>query len=73
MQVEVVAGFADLTLDPTNLALEATMQDILTGVTATNTKLDTLQAAIGDAADAAGDPTVIGLLKQIAENTTPDP
>lgn len=32
-----------------------------------------LLTAIGDAADAAGDPTVIGLLKQIAANTTPSP
>ncbi len=38
----------------------------LTAVQATAT-------ALGTAADAAGDPTVIGLLKQIAENTTPVP
>ena len=38
--------------------------DILTAVQA-------LQAAVGAAADAAGDDTVIGQLKQIADNTAP--
>jgi hypothetical protein len=37
----------------------------------TDTKLDQLKALIGTAADDPGDNTVIGLLKQIAENTTP--
>lgn len=36
-------------------------------------QLEALNTAIGTAADEAGDPTVIGLLKQIAANTTPTP
>lgn len=38
---------------------------------ATEAKQDDIIALIGDPADAVGDPTVIGLLKQIAQNTTP--
>jgi hypothetical protein len=37
------------------------------------TLLTSLLASIGAAGDAAGDNTVIGQLKQIAENTTPTP
>ena len=57
---------------------EATAQDILTQATATNTKLDAtntkldaLKAVVGAPDDAVGANTVIGLLKQIAENTAP--
>lgn len=37
------------------------------------TALQAIATAIGTGADAAGDPTVIGQLKQIAANTTPAP
>jgi len=36
-------------------------------------QLTALNTSIGTGADGAGDPTVIGLLKQIAINTTPAP
>jgi hypothetical protein len=45
--------------------------DALTAMEASATSLAAIATAIGVAGDAAGDPTVIGLLKQIAENTTP--
>ncbi len=61
---------ADLTLDPTNLAL-ASKQD--TG----NTALAALVTSIGSIGDAAwsgtGNGTVIAILKAIAVNTTPTP
>lgn len=38
---------------------------------ATEGTLDSIRASIGAASDNAGDPTVIGLLKQIAANTAP--
>lgn len=48
-------------------ALEASATDLA----AIEVLLTDLNTAIGTAADAAGDPTVIGLLKQIMANTTP--
>jgi hypothetical protein len=44
-----------------------------TGVVPTNDEvlLEALLAVIGSSDDNAGDPTVIGLLKQIVDNTNP--
>ncbi len=71
---------AELTLDPTNLALEATQASILAKIIAapaTAAKQDTLAAIIGSVSDSAwsgsGDGTVIAILKAIAVNTVPVP
>lgn len=61
--VEVIAGAADLVLKPVNILQEITQQDVLAKLQATN-------AAIGAAADSAGDHTVIGQLKSWVANTT---
>lgn len=47
------------------------MGDALTALEASAVSLAAIETATGTAADAAGDPTVIGLLKQIVINTTP--
>lgn len=52
---------------PTPVA--AVIVDDATG--AADTNFAAMATAIGTAADAAGDPTVIGLLKQIMANTDP--
>ena len=68
---------ANLTLDPTNLALQSTSAAILAKIIAapaTAAGQASLQTAIGTISDAAwagtGDGTVIAVLKAIAINTT---
>lgn len=65
-----VLGAVDDAAEDNPDAASATVPSLLRGVLSQQAAI---LALIGATADAAGDPTVIGLLKQIAENTTPVP
>lgn len=57
--------------DAVSATLPALSRGQLAQLLTTVTRLTAMATAIGTAGDAAGDNTVIGQLKQIAENTTP--